>query len=247
MMTPYQLARSNDSVIGMCIASAAGEAGMDRSHKLPFARSERLVIEELGDELLVYDLDVKHAHCLTPTAARVWRRCDGRTSPDTVARGLGMDTGEVTRALDELERCELLVAPVVTNGGLSRRDLGLRVAKVAAAAATMPLVLSIAAPAAAQTQTQIDTCKAIDTSKGCGKCNDGGTAGGPCCCCSPASGSGKVCAASLSDCQSQLGSGAKCTEKDKSTATSTESTAPSTESTAPSTETTAPSTETTAP
>lgn len=213
---------------------------MDRSHKLPFARSERLVIEELGDELLVYDLDVKHAHCLTPTAARVWRRCDGRTSPDTVARGLSMDTGEVTRALDELERCELLVAPVVTNGGLSRRDLGLRVTKMAAAAATMPLVLSIAAPAAAQTQTQIDTCKAIDTSKGCGKCNDGGTAGGPCCCCSPAKGSGKTCAASQSDCEAQLGAGAKCTEKDTETTTTetttTETTAP--ESTTPSTETT---------
>ena len=45
----------------------------------PCARSEDLIVEELGEELLVYDMKADRGHCLSPVAARVWRRCDGRT------------------------------------------------------------------------------------------------------------------------------------------------------------------------
>jgi hypothetical protein len=150
------------------------------------ARSEGLVVEELGDELLVYDLDTDAVHCLTPIAARVWRACDGTASTVALAQELGLSADELTGALAELDRCDLLVSPAievgVENGGLSRRDLGLKVTKVAAATATVPLILSIAAPAAAQTQTQIEFCLAIPITKGCGDCNQGGSET-PCCCC----------------------------------------------------------------
>ena len=57
--------------------SVARAAASSRSKK-PLARSEELVIEELGDELLVYDERTQRAHCLSATAARVWRACDGK-------------------------------------------------------------------------------------------------------------------------------------------------------------------------
>ncbi|PYS79821.1 MAG: hypothetical protein DMF70_12375, partial [Acidobacteria bacterium] len=55
----------------------------------PLARKEGLVIQELPDEVLVYDLDRDRAHCLNETAAFVWQRCDGRTSTVEIARSLG--------------------------------------------------------------------------------------------------------------------------------------------------------------
>lgn len=185
---------------------------MDGPMRLPTARSEGLVIEELGEELLVYDLDVKDAHCLTAVAARVWSRCDGRTPPEGIARQLGVDIDEVVQALNELERCVLLApSPVVADSRLSRRDLGLKVTKVAVGVATVPLILSVAAPASAASASLIALCAAIDVSTGCGNCNDGGTAGGPCCCCQPGGGSKKTCAAGQQDCTDRFQG--MCTEK----------------------------------
>ncbi|MGI8729179.1 MAG: PqqD family protein [Solirubrobacteraceae bacterium] len=177
--------------------------------RLPLARSEGLVVEELGDEILVYDLDVKNAHCLSPTAARVWRLCDGGTSADAIARELALRDDDVTSALEELDRADLLVSPTMPGDGLSRRELGLKVTKVAVGVATVPLILSIAAPAAAATASQIALCAAIDFSKnGCGACNNP-PGGGKCCCCSQADGSFKNCAADQADCTSQ--GGGNCT------------------------------------
>ncbi|MDX6676285.1 MAG: hypothetical protein QOE31_337 [Solirubrobacteraceae bacterium] len=174
---------------------------MDSTTRVPLARSQGLVIEELGDELLVYDLDVDRAHCLGATAARVWRRCDGRTRSAEIADELGLGADELLRALDELDRCKLLIAPAIEDGGLSRRDFGLRVVKAGALAASVPLVVSIAVPATAAATVTEAFCQAIITSgHGCGECHQAG-----CCCCDPPQGSTKPCHASClhkpSDCQ----------------------------------------------
>ena len=42
--------------------------------------------EQLGDEVAVYDRAHAKVHALNPIAAGVWQRCDGATSPDTIAR-----------------------------------------------------------------------------------------------------------------------------------------------------------------
>ena len=52
----------------------------------PRARTEGLVVRELPDELLVYDLERHRAHCLNPTAALVFKHCDGRRSVAQIAR-----------------------------------------------------------------------------------------------------------------------------------------------------------------
>ena len=74
----------------------------------PRARTDDLVIEEVDDELLVYDSTNKRAHCLGATAARVWRACDGHSDVSALSEALELDAEVVSQALDELEALELL-------------------------------------------------------------------------------------------------------------------------------------------
>lgn len=126
----------------------------------PLARREGLVIRELADEVLVYDLDRDRAHCLNQTAALVWQRCDGRTSTGEIARALGkgasapVDEKLVWLALDQLADNDLLKRRLVTPpslAGINRRQM-VRALGLAAVVA-VPLVTSIVAPTAVQAAT----------------------------------------------------------------------------------------------
>jgi len=43
----------------------------------PLARSADLIVDSVGDELLVYDSVSHRAHSLNSVGAAVWRACDG--------------------------------------------------------------------------------------------------------------------------------------------------------------------------
>ncbi len=119
----------------------------------PIARKQGLVIQELPDEVLVYDLDRDRAHCLNPTAAFVWQRCDGKHTTAQIARTLGqqfdcaVDEKIVWLALDQLGKHHLLdrqPAPPPALMGMNRRAM-VRALGLAAIVA-VPLVTSIVAP-----------------------------------------------------------------------------------------------------
>lgn len=129
---------------------------------LPRMREQRLIIDELPDEVLVYDLDRHKAHCLNRTAALVWRRCDGKTRPAEIARHLQSELDQpfkeemVWLALRQLNQIHLLAEPVGLPpqlAGLSRREM-VRTLGIAAVVA-VPLVTSIVSP----TAVQASTCK----------------------------------------------------------------------------------------
>ena len=130
-----------------------------RNQTKPLARKEGLVIQELPDEVLVYDLDRDRAHCLNETAAFVWQRCDGRTSTVEIARSLGkkvnapVDEKVVWFAIDQLGRNHLMATPAPPQlvAGMNRRDM-VRALGLAAAVA-VPVVASIVAPTPAQATT----------------------------------------------------------------------------------------------
>lgn len=148
----------------------------------PLARSQGLVIEELNDELLVYDLEADRAHSLSPAAARVWQRCDGETAIGGLSAELDLDAETVSRALEELTTCGLLetaTSGTTAASGTTRREMGVRVAKVGAAVATAPLIISVVAPTPAMAVT-LQQCLAQTTEAGnCGnECHQIG-----CCCC----------------------------------------------------------------
>jgi hypothetical protein len=153
----------------------------------PLARSDDLIIEELGDEILIFDTDTDRAHSLTAEAAKVWRSCDGRTSPEELVASLGLDSDTVARALDELSRCDLLEQPPTlapVREGSTRREMTIKLAKVGAAAAAAPLIVSVAAPAPAMAAT-IAQCLALTSSGNCGDSPGGCSSVVGCCCCTP--------------------------------------------------------------
>jgi hypothetical protein len=122
---------------------------------MPSARKERLVVKELPDEVLVYDLERHKAHCLNQSAAMIWKYCDGRTTlPEMVGKlndelGVPVDEQAVWLALDQLARANLLGERRPRPGpkaGMSRRDVIKRMG--VAAAIGVPLVTTLLAPTA---------------------------------------------------------------------------------------------------
>jgi hypothetical protein len=108
-----------------------------------------LLVEEVGNETVVYDVETKEAHALSPVAAAVFAGSDGRRSLAELAAfasdrvGAPVTDDEVWDALVELERCNLLEPP---TGGISRRGF---VRAGVAIAASAPLVTSLAMPSIA--------------------------------------------------------------------------------------------------
>jgi hypothetical protein len=123
------------------------------SKALPKARKDGLVVRELPDEVLVYDLERHKAHCLNATAAAVWQHCDGETTPSEIAFRLArefstpVDEDVVWLALDDLGGLNLLESPVVREAGLSRAQALRRVGVVTAAIA-LPAAFSLNVPSA---------------------------------------------------------------------------------------------------
>lgn len=126
----------------------------------PRMRKQGLVVDDLPDEVLVYDLERDQAHCLNRTAALVWRCCDGKTGAPEIARRLKaeldapFDEELVWLALDQLEKQQLLDRSISIPAQFTRlsrrqmiRNLGL------AAAVAVPVVTSIVAPTAVQAAT----------------------------------------------------------------------------------------------
>jgi hypothetical protein len=123
----------------------------------PMARSAGLVVQEMPDEVLVYDLDTNKAHCLNQSAARVWRACDGDTSIADIVRQFD---GKVTEdfiwlAIDQLGEKGLLQNEMAPRfAGQSRRQV-LKTIGLASVVA-LPVIASLVAPSSALAST---TCQ----------------------------------------------------------------------------------------
>lgn len=74
-------------------------------HYTPRAKRSKLVVRELADETLVYDVEGHRAHCLNRTAALVWGLCDGRNTVPRIAEELGERLS--ARVPDEVVRLAL--------------------------------------------------------------------------------------------------------------------------------------------
>ena len=127
---------------------------------LPAMRKRGLVVDDLPDEVLVYDLERHLAHCLNRSAALVWRACDGNSSSAEIAQRLSADLDApfsedlVLIALSQLEQLHLLEqreSVPAQFAVLSRRQMVRRLGLAAAVA--VPLVTSVVAPRAVEAAT----------------------------------------------------------------------------------------------
>jgi len=129
------------------------------------ARTQNLLIQEVDNELMVYDQERDVCHCLNPVAAKVWNYCDGYNTVDDIATFLEQELevpaetdikGLVWQALEELGSLHLIQEyrqeQLVFTSTISRRKVMKQATLVGgfALGALFPMVTSIAAPAAVQ-------------------------------------------------------------------------------------------------
>lgn len=117
----------------------------------PVARKSGLVIQEVPEEVLVYDTETNKAHCLNKTAALVWKSCDGTRSISDIASYVGSVSGEkvtddfVWLAIDQLNTNDLLEKQIEADfKGMSRRDVIRRIGLTTVVA--LPVIASLVAP-----------------------------------------------------------------------------------------------------
>lgn len=126
------------------------------------ARQNGIVVQEMPDEVLVYDLDSNKAHCLNKSAAFVWKSCDGTNSVgDIVKQFEATGGGKVTEdfvwlAIDQLNENGLIANEVAPRfQGQSRRQV-LKTIGLASMVA-LPIIASLVAPTSALAATSC-TC-----------------------------------------------------------------------------------------
>jgi len=123
---------------------------------LPFARNKGVVVQDLDEEILVYDLLTNKAYCLNQTASRVYRACEAKSSFAGLKRKHNFTDDVVFLALDELKRANLVdedgryLSPFA---GLSRREAIRRVG--VASMIALPVISSLVAPSPAHAQSLI--------------------------------------------------------------------------------------------
>ncbi|MFY9555700.1 MAG: PqqD family protein [Blastocatellia bacterium] len=139
------------------------------------ARNDELVVQDLPDEVLVYDLKSHKAHCLNKTAAFIWRHCDGQTTADEIAKMMQQEwetpvtEDAVWFALNKLSKAELLQERIVlpeAKAGMSRRSAVRRLGFGALLA--VPVVMSIVTPTPAAAASVPPECIACTSFGGTG-------------------------------------------------------------------------------
>jgi hypothetical protein len=149
----------------------------------PVARNEGLVVQEMPEEVLVYDLNTNKAHCLNKSAAAVWKNCDGANSISDIAAILKnefktpVSEDFVWLAIDQLGKDDLLEQKLTAPAnGLSRREALRRVALASLVA--LPVVASLTAPSAAQAAS---VCQNPGAACTCSATNPAGAPGSTSC------------------------------------------------------------------
>ena len=122
---------------------------------MPKARRERLFVQDVDDELVIYDQNTRKTHRLNPTASLVWQTCDGKKSISDIAAALQarvarpVDEDLVRIALGQLEAANLLEHGLGDPPGSAteRRRAFLR--KAGAVSLLMPVVATLPRPSLA--------------------------------------------------------------------------------------------------
>lgn len=119
---------------------------------LPRARQESLIVRDLTDEVVIYDLQSNQAHCLNQPAAIVWKNCDGRTTIASARRILERELNTsvsdevVWLALDQLKRFDLLAEDVRRPLSAERVQRRAVLRNLGIAALAIPAIITLSAP-----------------------------------------------------------------------------------------------------
>lgn len=160
--------------------------------KLPQAKTENIVVQNLQDETLIYDLSADKVFCLNPTAAFVWHNCDGHQSVAEISRALARSSRQLVAhdviwlAIEELKSIGLMEECETPFDGFkttSRREAIKRIGLASTIA--LPVIAGLLAPKAADaasgtTNTCGQSCSnnSTCTTASCANCRGNGLCGG---------------------------------------------------------------------
>jgi hypothetical protein len=131
----------------------------------PIARRNDIIVQELKDEVLVYDLIINRAYCLNESSAIVYNLCDGTNSVSDISNQLSKKLKSpfkedlVWLAIDQFKQYNLLdnSQEIKTNfEELSRREVIRRVGFASMIA--IPVVSSLIAPTASMAASVNENC-----------------------------------------------------------------------------------------
>ncbi len=126
----------------------------------PTSRKKNLIIQETGDEVLIYDLRTNKAVCLNEMSVMIWEMCDGKRSVQQMTQKLSekmnnvVDEDIVWLAIDQLRKEDLLLNSKNIETpfkGLSRRKLIKRIGYSSMIA--LPIVASLKVPNSVHAQS----------------------------------------------------------------------------------------------
>ena len=138
------------------------------------SRDRDLVVQELENETLIYDLTTNKAYCLNETAAFVWKSLDGETDVKRIADNLAgkakcaVNEEIVWLAIEQLKKDNLIAnADELPNRfeGMNRREVVKRIGLATMIA--LPVVSTIVAPMSANAASLRANCADCTTNADC--------------------------------------------------------------------------------
>lgn len=149
--------------------------------KLPKSKTGGIVVQNLHDETLIYNLSTNQAFCLNETSAKVFNACDGFTTFEELKSRHQLTDDVIYFALDGLKKENLLEDDYVSPFGEMNRRQVIRQVGLAGVIA-LPLISSIVAPAAAHAASICPNRVVSNVPNGCpivGRIGGAGTCGDP--------------------------------------------------------------------
>ena len=117
--------------------------------RLPQTKTENIVVQYVGDEVLIYDLITNKAFCLNETSALVYNACDGKTVLADFKRKHNFPDELIFFALDELSKQDLIEKNYESPlKGMKRREVIKKIGLATMVA--LPVIASLVAPTALQ-------------------------------------------------------------------------------------------------
>ena len=130
----------------------------------PVSRKTDIVVQELENEVLIYDLNANKAFCLNESSAIIWQECDGTKTiaeiSQAVGRKLNSNISEefIWLALEQFRKDNLISNDFAGTfesvfAGQTRREVIRKVALASVVA--LPVVASLTAPTSVYAQSCI--------------------------------------------------------------------------------------------
>lgn len=140
--------------------------------KLPIARNSNVVVQNLNNEVLIYDLATNKVYNLNETSSLIYNACDGKTSFAELNKKHNFTDELIFLALDQLKKenlVEQLEEYKSPFSGMSRREVIRKIGLSSLIA--LPVITSLVAPRAAEAQSNcpsISPCNnAVTIPTGC--------------------------------------------------------------------------------